>query len=154
MLLLTLEFVLLGRVLDVQVLEASIQVSLGGLDAANLQVLVFDLLPEVGDFVHLLVYLLVSPVHHVLLVVKLASIVFLLGSEVVKAYIFEADRLLKLADFLIQLGHGHLHALLNGVSLDLEGLDVVKVALDLLLLVPDLLASGNQLVLLLALVAF
>ena len=69
MLLLALQFVLLGRVLDVQILEASIQVSLGGFDTANLQVLIFDLLSEMSNFVHLLVYLLVSPVHHVFLVV-------------------------------------------------------------------------------------
>ena len=69
MLLLALQFVLLGRVLDVQILEASIQVSLGGFDTANLQVLIFDLLSEMSNFVHLLVYLLVSSVHHVFLVV-------------------------------------------------------------------------------------
>ena len=69
MLLLALQFVLLGRVLDVQILEASIQVSLGGFDTANLQVLIFDLLSEMSNFVHLFVYLLVSSVHHVFLVV-------------------------------------------------------------------------------------
>ena len=69
MLLLALQFVLLGRVLDVQILEASIQVRLGSFDSANLQVLIFDLLSEMSNFVHLLVYLQVSSVHHVFLVV-------------------------------------------------------------------------------------
>ena len=148
MLLLALELILLGRELDVQVLEALVQVVLRCLNAGNFVVLVFDLLSKVRDFGHLLVNLHVSPVDHVLFVVELATVVFLLGGKLVKADIFQANGFLQLADLLVQLGDGDLHALLHCVSFYLQGLDVVDVPFDLFLHVSDLVAPRYQLVLL------
>ena len=66
--------------------------------------LVFNLLPQSRNLIHIIINLFISPADHIFLVIKLAPQVILFSSSFIKPNIFETKLTLKIVYLIIQLG--------------------------------------------------
>ena len=81
--------------------------------------LVFNLLSECRNLIHIIINLFISPADHIFLVIKLAPQVILFSSSFIKPNIFETQLALKIVYFIIQLGSICMIPFVNSVLLNL-----------------------------------